>query len=361
VDPIDLGDFETLASQTMARHEFEEVASAVEGDLTMRRTRAAWDALALRPRVLPGASDPDLHVEVLGQWIEVPFLLAPAGFHTRAHPDGELATARAAATVGTIMTVSANPGHPVEAVAAETAAPKWLQLYLFREREETIRRVRLAEDAGFVAICLTLDAHWPAKRAGRARRVTSAVRATPGVATTGPDRARHRVTPDPSTTWADPGATWDDVGWFRTLTSLPIVCKGIMTGEDAEACVACGVDGIIVSNHGGRIDNTLATIEVLPEVVDAVGGRAEIFLDGGIRRGADVVKAVALGARAVLLGRPIFWGLAHGGADGLTMLLDILREEVEATMMQCSRPTVGSLDSTLVTRLPPLPPVYSRS
>lgn len=365
VDPIDLADFEAIAAEAMAPGDFELVASEADGNLSMRRTRAAWDALALRPRLLPGAAGADLRVDVLGRQLDVPFLLAPAGYQTRAHPDGELATARAAATVGTIMTVSANPGHPAEAVAAAAEGPKWFQTYLFRERDETVRRVRVAEDSGYAAICLTLDAIWPAKRAGRVRRRAAFDPAGPGPThlAGGPasERMPYRVMPDPAKTWADPGATWDDVAWFRTLTTLPIVCKGIMTGEDARACVDRGADGVIVSNHGGRLDNTPATIEILPEVVDAVGGRTEIYLDGGIRRGADVVKALALGARAVLLGRPVYWGLAHGGADGLVMLLDILREEVEMTMMLCGRPTIDSLDPTLVTRLPDLPPAYART
>jgi 4-hydroxymandelate oxidase len=372
-DPIHLADFEAIARATMRAEDYELVASTAEGNLTMNRTRAAWDSLALRPRVLPGARGADLRVEVLGRSLALPILLAPAGYHTRAHPDGELATARAATTVGTIMTVSANSGHPAADVAAAADGPKWLQMYLYRDRAETVRRVRLAEDSGFAAICLTLDAHWPAKRDGRVRRRTpagdgaadageTAQAAGPaGITRFDPDRRPARVMPDPAATWADPGATWDDIAWLRTTTTLPIVGKGIMTPEDARHAVDRGLDAIVVSNHGGRLDNTAATIEVLPEVVAAVDSRLEVYLDGGIRRGADVVKALALGARAVLIGRPVFWGLAHGGAAGLVLLLDLLREEVEATMMLCSRPTIADLDATLVTRLPDLPSAYARS
>jgi 4-hydroxymandelate oxidase len=397
-DPIHLADFEAIARATMRAEDYELVASTAEGNLTMNRTRAAWDSLALRPRVLPGARAADLRVEVLGRALALPILLAPAGFHTRAHPDGELATARAATTVGTIMAVSANSGHPAADVAAAADGPKWLQMYLFRDRAETVRRVRLAEDAGFAAICLTLDAHWPAKRDGRVRRrpptddeggaeagspapTGAATSATgpatpaagsaagaaadaatdPGITRFDPARRPARVMPDPAATWADPGATWDDVAWLRSITTLPIVGKGIMTGEDARAAIERGLDAIVVSNHGGRLDNTAATIEVLPEIVAAVDGRLEVYLDGGIRRGADVVKALALGARAVLIGRPVFWGLAHGGIAGLVLLLDLLREEVEATMMLCSRPAIADLDPTLVTRLPDLASPHVRS
>ena len=292
--------------------------------------------------MLPGASSPDLSVSVLGRKLGVPFMLAPAGYHTRAHPDGELASARASAEAGSLLVVSANPGHPPDAIAASTKRPLWMQTYIYRDRGETERRVREAERLGYTAICLTLDAHWPAKREGRIR-AGRAKGATPG-----------RVAGDPEKTWADPAATWSDVDALRRMTRLPIVCKGIMTAEDAALCVDHGAAAVIVSNHGARLDNTLATIEVLPEVVAAVNGRAEVYVDGGIRRGADVVKALALGARATLIGRPLFWGLAHGGASGLASLLAVLREEVEITMMLSGRPTIASLDRSLITPMPEL-------
>ena len=367
LDPISLADFEAIARATMTEADFELVDSHAGGNVTMERTRAAWDALALLPRVLPGVPRADLGVEVLGRRLEMPVLLAPVGYLTRAHPDGELAAARAAATVGTVFCIAANPGQPPEAVGAEGSGPKWLQTYLFHDREETIRRVRVAEDAGYAAMVLTLDAHWPAKREGRVRRRATSGHAQeahrPSADAIDPASGRqpYRVLPDPARNWADPRATWDDLAWFRTLTSLPIIAKGIMNPPDAVGCIERGLDAIVVSNHGGRLDNTPATIEVLPEVVSAVGGRAEVYLDGGIRRGADVVKALALGARAVLIGRPLVWGLAHGGRPGLEMLLDVLREEIEMTMMLSGRATIASLDRSLVTRLPELPPSYARA
>jgi 4-hydroxymandelate oxidase len=347
--PITLADYEEIARQRMDPAEYAEVESYPDGNLTARRTRAAWDALALRPRVLPGARSPDLAVSVLGQRLAVPFMLAPAGYHTRAHPDGELASARAASDAGSVLVVSANPGHPPEDVAAAADGPKWMQTYVFRDGGETERRVREAERLGYAAICLTLDAHWPVKRPWRVRDGRTKG-ASPG-----------RLAGDPSRTWADPAATWADVDALRRMTRLPIVCKGIMTAEDATLCVDHGAAAVIVSNHGARLDNTLATIEVLPEVVRAVNGRAEVYIDGGIRRGADVVKALALGARATFIGRPLFWGLAHGGASGLASLLAVLREEVEITMMLSGRPTIASLDPSLVTPMPDLPPGHART
>jgi 4-hydroxymandelate oxidase len=347
--PITLADFEEIARERMEPAEFVEVESFPPGNLTARRTRAAWDALALRPRVMPAAASPDLAVSVLGQKLGVPFMLAPAGYHTRAHPDGELASARASAEAGSLLVLSANPGHPPEDVASASDGAKWLQTYVFRDRGETERRVKEAERLGYTAICLTLDAHWPAKRPWRVS----------GGKTKG--TAPGRLAGDPSRTHADPAATWADVDALRRMTPLPIVCKGIMTAEDAVLCVDHGVAAVIVSNHGARLDNTLATIEVLPEVVAAVNGRAEVYVDGGIRRGADVVKALALGARAVFIGRPLFWGLAHGGAPGLASLLAVLREEIEITMMLTGRPTIASLDRTLVTPMPELPPGHARA
>jgi 4-hydroxymandelate oxidase len=367
VDPVTLADFEAIARVRMSAADYELVASHSPGNITMERTRAAWDSLAFRPRVLPGAAGADVGVDVLGRRLEVPFMLAPVGYLTRAHPDGELAAARAASAAGTVMSVAANPGHPFEAIADAADGPKWFQTYLFGDRDETVRRVRVAEESGYAAIILTLDAHWPAKRESRVRRRatsgqgTQPSRPVPATAAGPTGRERHRVLPDPARNWADPRATWEDLAWFRSLTSLPIVAKGIMTGEDAERCVEHGLEGLVVSNHGGRLDNTPATIEVLPEVVATVGARAEVYLDGGIRRGADVVKALALGARAVLLGRPVFWGLAHDGEVGLVMLLDILREEVEMTMMLCSRVTVDSLAPDLVSRLADLPASHARA
>jgi 4-hydroxymandelate oxidase len=355
-DPVTVADFELIAKARMAPEDYELVSSTVPGNLTIERTRAAWDAIAFRPRLLPAAARPDLRLSVLGRPLELPVLLAPCGYVTRAHPEGEEAAARAAATVGTIFTAAANPGRPIEAIAAAGPGCTWLQTYLFQDRTETERRVRVAEDAGYTGIVLTLDAAWPAKRESRARRrKTSGHGSEPNRASLppGPDakaRVRHRVLPDPARNWADPRATWDDVEWFRGLTRLPVVAKGVLAVEDAVAAADRGLDAIIVSSHGGRLDNVVAPIEVLPEIAGAVGGRIEILLDSGVRRGADVVKALALGARAVLLGRPMFWGLADGGEPGLVKLLDILREEIEMTMMLCGRARVAGLEPDLVTR-----------
>ena len=358
-EPINLFDFERLAEQQMAPAEFDYVAGGATDELTLRRTRAAYEHIALRPRVLAGNKEADLSTTVLGERVEVPFMLSPTGGHSRAHPDGELATARAAARMGTIMGLTANSSFPIEDVAAETDGTKWFQTYFYRDRELTMEMVKRAEQAGYQAIILTLDAHWPSKRERNIRNKyqrRSRANYTPEREAQAEANAKSMFDSGQSSRGLnDPAASWADIEWLKTATGLPLVAKGIMTGEDAKLCADHGVDGLIVSNHGARnLDTTLATIEVLPEVAAAAGDRVEVYLDGGIRRGTDVVKAIALGAKGVFFGRPIFWGLSYGGSDGLVRLMEVLRDEVESTMMLTGRGTIDSIDASLVAPMPSL-------
>ena len=359
--PINLMELEAIARDRMTASAFEYLAGGVTDEVTLRRTRGAYEAIALHPRVLPGASLPDVSVTALGQRIETPIMFSPLANFTRAHPDGELAVARAAAKAGTIMVLANNTGYPLEEVAAAADGPKWLQTYIFRDRELTAELIKRAEQSGYTAICLTLDAHWPSKRehprdslVERSRSRTAQAGHPPGQQADGPvRRERTRLLADPSSSYADPGATWADVEWVKSITKLPVVCKGILSGHDAAMCAQHGVDGLIVSNHGSKfLDTTLSTIEALPGVVAGADGKVEVYLDGGIRRGADVVKAIALGAQAVLLGRPVFWGLAYNGEAGLLEATDILLEEVEMVMMLCGRPSISDIDSTLIAPMP---------
>ena len=359
IEPINLFDFELLAEQAMAHNEFDYVAGGATDELTLRRTRSAYEHLALRPRVLAGNAAADLSTTVLGQRIEVPFMLSPSGGHKRAHPDAELATARAAAHMGTVMGLTANSSVPIEDVAAETGGPKWFQTYFYRDRELTLDMVKRAEQAGFSAIILTLDAHWPSKRERNIRNKyqrRARVNYTPERETQADANAKSMFDSGQSSRGLnDPAASWADIEWLKTATDLPLVAKGIMTGEDASLCAEYEVAGLIVSNHGARnLDTTLSTIEVLPEVAAAAGERVEVYLDGGIRRGTDVVKAIALGAKGVFFGRPIFWGLSYGGSDGLIKLMEVLRDEVESTMMLTGRGSIESIDASLVTPMPAL-------
>jgi 4-hydroxymandelate oxidase len=342
--PINLFEFETLAKERLPKAEYDYIAGGATDEISVERNRRAFESIALRPRVLTDVSRPDLSTTVLGNKVSLPVLLAPCGGHNKAHPEGEMASCRAAAAFGTILAVSANASITFEELARAATGPLWLQLYSFRDREMTKSWLSRAKEAGYKALCITLDSQWPPKRERNIRnqyvRTRGANFASEGLGSRG---------------GGDPAATWKDLEWIKSQSGLPVVAKGIMTGEDVELCAQAGMDAVIVSNHGGRhLDNTLAPIEVLPEAVAAAKGRMEILLDGGIMRGADVVKALALGAKAVFIGRPMFWGLAVDGQQGVTRVLGILREEMEITMAKCGRPTVSSIDSAVVVKAPPL-------
>jgi 4-hydroxymandelate oxidase len=288
---------------------------------------------------------------VLGTKVNLPVLIAPCGGHKRAHPEGELATYRAAAACGTILAVSANSNTSFEDLAKAANGNLWVQMYPFRDKAMTRQWLERAKDNGYKAVVVTLDSQWPPKRE---RNIRNSYRRTRGVnyPATGAETPRPAGRAGEG---SDPAATWQDLEWIQKVAGLPVVAKGVMTGEDVELCVEVGAEAVIVSNHGGRhLDNTLATVEVLSEAVAAAKGKLEIYLDGGIRRGADVVKAIALGARAVFIGRPLFWGLAVDGEKGVVRILDILREEIEITMAKCGRPRIADIDSTVIVKAPPL-------
>jgi len=350
--PINLFEYETAAKELLPKAEYDYIAGGATDEISVERNRRAYESWALRPRVLRDVSALDLSTTVLGAKINLPVLIAPCGGHKKAHPEGEFATYRAAAACGTIFAVSANASADFEELARTASGRLWLQLYPFRDREMTRDWLKRAKGAGYEALCVTLDSQWPPKRERNIRNNYRNLRGA-NLPNAGTDPARARRGAHPG--GGDPAATWKDLEWIKSMTDLPVIAKGIMTGEDAGLCAEAGIDGIIVSNHGGRhLDNTLATVEVLAEAVAAVKGRLEVYLDGGIRRGADVVKAIALGAKAVFIGRPLFWGLAVDGEKGVIGVLNILREEIEITMAKCGRPTVASIDSTVVVKAPRL-------
>jgi len=347
VEPINLFEFEAVAKERLPKEEYDYIAGGATDELGVERNRRAYESWAFRPRVLRDVSALDLSTTVLGTKVNLPVLIAPCGGHKKAHPEGEFATYRAAAAAGTILAVSANASTNFEELAKAAAGHLWMQFYPFRDREMTKHWLRRAKEAGYAALCMTLDSQWPPKRE---RNIRNNYRRKRGVNFPTPAPGEP-----PPQSGSDPAATWKDLEWIKSETDLPVVAKGIMTGEDVEMCAEVGADAVIVSNHGGRhLDNTLATIEVLSEAVDAAKGKMEILLDGGIRRGADVVKAIALGAKAVFIGRPLFWGLAVDGERGVARVLEILREEIEITMAKCGRPTIASIDSTVVVKAPRL-------
>ena len=350
-EPINLFEFETAAKEILPQAEYDYIAGGATDEISVERNRHAYESWALRPRVLRDVSALDLSTTVLGTKIDLPVLIAPCGGHKRAHPEGELATYRAAAGCGTVLAVSANSNTSFEELAQSAKGHLWVQMYPFRDKEITKEWLKRAKDNGYEAIVVTLDSQWPPKRERNIRNHYQRSRGVnypkSGAATPRPaGRAGEG---------SDPAATWKDLAWIKSAADLPVIAKGIMTGEDVELCVEVGADAVVVSNHGGRhLDNTLATVEVLSEAVTAAKGKLEIYLDGGIRRGADVVKAIALGARAVFIGRPLFWGLAVNGEKGVIRVLNILHEEIEITMAKCGRPTVASIDSTAVVKAPRL-------
>jgi len=349
--PINLFEFEDFAKERLPKEEYDYIAGGATDEISVDRNRRAYASWAFRPRVLRDVSALDLSTTVLGTKLNLPVLIAPCGGHKRAHPEGELATYRAAAACGTVLAVSANSNTSFEELAKSAKGHLWVQMYPFRNRDMTKEWLKRAKDSGYEAIVVTLDSQWPPKRE---RNIRNNYQRTRGV--NYPKAGAETLRPaGRAGEGSDPAATWEDLEWIKKVAGLPVVAKGVMTGEDVSLCIEVGADGVIVSNHGGRhLDNTLATVEVLPEAVAAARDKLEVYLDGGIRRGADVVKAIALGARAVFIGRPLFWGLAVDGEKGVVRVLDILREEIEITMAKCGRPTIASIDSTAVVKAPPL-------
>jgi isopentenyl diphosphate isomerase/L-lactate dehydrogenase-like FMN-dependent dehydrogenase len=334
-EPINVADYERLAAERLEPGVHGYFAGGAGDERTLRENVAAYARHTLHPRVLVDVSEVSTRTTVLGTEVSMPLLVAPVAFQRLVDPDGEVAMARAAAAAGTIMCLSTiATSHPAEIAAEAPAAPRWFQLYCFSDRGVTAALIDEAVESGFEAIALTVDA----PRAGRRERdfrtgfaIPPDVTAPAVAAAVGSDRP---ITVKEVFELVDPTLTWDDLETLASECSLPIVLKGIQTGADAALAVEHGAAGLIVSNHGGRqLDGVPATIEILPEVVDAVAGRCEVLVDGGIRRGTDVLVALGLGARAVLVGRPTLWGLAVSGEAGVGDVLEILRSEIELGMV----------------------------
>jgi 4-hydroxymandelate oxidase len=358
VGPVNIFEFQELAEQSLPKAEADFIAGGATDEITLRRTRAAFDSIMLRPRMLVDISQRELSTTVLGQRIEFPVMLDPAGGHGRAHPEGELATARAAGAMGTVMMLSSGSTYTLEDVSQAASGPIWFQQYLYKDRGLTKAMAQRAQDAGYTALCITLDS---TIRAKRERNIRNSYSSLPSPNYAGLELAERRAwdlssdAPVGVNALINRSATWSELEWLAANTSLPLLVKGIMTSEDARLCVDHGPKALIVSNHGARqLDTTFASIEVLPEVVAAVDGRLEVYLDGGIRRGTDVLKALALGARAVLIGRPLFWGLAVDGEAGLRTVLQMLWDELDIAMGMCGRPTIDSIDISLLGTVSPL-------
>jgi len=344
--PLAPEEWEARAREVMAPAAFDYVAGGAGSESTGRENVAAFSRRRLRPRMLAGTAERDLSVELLGLRSPVPFLLAPVGVLSIVHPDAELAVARASAATGVPLVLSSAASTPLEAVSEATGdTPRWFQLYWLSDRHLTASLVGRAEQAGYGAIVVTVDTLMLGWRDRDLRNAYLPFLGGDGLAQFFSDpvfRAWLDAPPEEDVqsaairallTFPNLGLTWHDLAWLREQTTLPILLKGVLTGEDAHLAVEHGVEGIVVSNHGGRqVDGAIASIDALVEVREVVGDGYPLLVDGGVRRGSDVLKALALGADAVLLGRPYVYGLALGGGAGVEAVIRRLAAELDVTM-----------------------------
>ncbi|MFA7595924.1 MAG: alpha-hydroxy acid oxidase [Novosphingobium sp.] len=342
-----LGDYEPLARERMTEGAWAYISGGAGDEWTLRENIAAFARLPLRQRVLRDLSGATTRVSLLGMDLAAPILLAPVAFQKLAHPDGELATVIAAGALDTAMVASTQASTLIEDIAAHARAPLWFQLYIQPDRDFTVDLVRRAEAAGYRALVVTVDAPVNGLRNHEQRAGFALPDGVSAVNLHG-----MRMLPPPSPELLLFGAPllenapiWADIEWLRGLTRLPILLKGITDPEDARRAITASMDGIIVSNHGGRsLDGLPATIELLPEIVEAVAGAVPVLLDGGIRRGGDILRALAFGASAVLIGRPYVYGLAAAGAPGVAHVIRILRAELELAMALSGFRDIASID-----------------
>ena len=352
MDPLNLDEFESVARDTLPAMTYDFIAGGAEDERTVAGNRAAFTRRSLRNRVLVDVTTRDLRTTLLGLDLAHPILLAPTALHRVVHPDGERATARGASAAGALYTVSTASSTRLEDIAAASSGPRWFQLYHLGKREASEELIRLAVKTGHRAIVLTVDVPLLGRRE---RDLRNEFTLPPGVG------MAHAYEPawappvaDASTAWASPIAsanlTWDDLAWIRAASGgLPLLLKGVVRGDDARQAVDLGVDGLWVSNHGGRqLDGAIATLDALADVRAAVGDRCALVLDGGIRRGTDAIKALALGADAVAIGRPQMYGLAAGGADGVQRVVELLRAELDLAMALVGAASLDALTPDLV-------------
>jgi 4-hydroxymandelate oxidase len=347
---FDLGELRDLAAAKADPAAWAVIEDGADDEITLRDNLDAWSRIRLRPRVLRGVRDIDTATTVLGAAVDFPILAGPSGRHGLFDPEAEVATATGAAAAGTLMTCATNSSRSLEEVAAAApGAPRWFQLYVTRDRAWTEELVDRAEAAGYRAIVLTVDVPAVGRRRGTLRMpVVQGPRWGNAVARYG-DAARYG---EPAFAGGiDPGLGLADLEWLCARTRLPVVVKGVLRGDEAIRCVDAGASGIVVSNHGGRqLDGAVASADALPEVVAAVGQRCEVYVDGGIRGGTDVLRALALGARAAMVVRPVLHGLIWGGAGGVKAVLAHLEGELRLAMMLCGMDRIDAVGDDLVLR-----------
>jgi len=347
-------EFEAVARKKLPKMVFDYYASGAEDQYTLKLNRTAFEEYRLKPRILVDVSKQDLSTTVLGHKLTMPIMVAPTAMQKMAHPEGELATARAAASMGTAMTLSSWATSSVEEVNSVGPGLRFFQLYVYKNRTVVEQLVRRAEKAGFKAIALTVDT----PRLGRREAdIKNRFVLPPGLTLKnfeGLDLGTMSKTSDSGLAsyvagQIDRSLTWKDIQWLQTITSLPIFVKGVMSAADTKLAIRHGAQGIIVSNHGARqLDYVCATIQALEEVVIASEGKIPVFLDGGVRRGTDVLKALALGAKGIFIGRPVVYGLASSGEAGVKKVLTMLRDELELAMALVGCPSVKDINRSII-------------
>jgi 4-hydroxymandelate oxidase len=334
---VSVRDFERLAPNHMTPGNFAYVAGGSGDGQTVRWNEAAFRELHLRLRVIHAQTEPDTRVQIFGRELPHPIMIAPAR-QADIHPEGELATVRGAGECGAVTIISTNATKSIEEVAAAASQPVWYQAYLYKDRERSRDNIQRAEAAGYQAICVTVDSSSNGPRDHEYRHR--------------PMRNADRFQKHPGNIWSFP-TSWDDFVWYRSLTKLPVIPKGILTAEDAVRSLELGADGVYISNHGGRnFDSGVATIQVLPAIVEAVAGRGPVIIDGGIRRGVDVLKALTLGATAIAVGRPFLYGLAVNGADGVAAVINMLWNELEMALISTGQQSTANLDKSALLPTP---------
>jgi 4-hydroxymandelate oxidase len=333
---ISLRDAQRIAAETMSLEAWEFIHSGAADETTVRWNEEAFQAIALRQRALLEVTPLDTRVTLLGRERPHPILISPTATHGLVHADAEIATARGAAAAGSTLVVSTFSTKPLEEIAKAAGGPLWHATYVMKDRGVTRELLGRVKASGYEAVCIPIDS--PVVGARDREHRTYRFK----------DKTPVTLAEYPANYWRFP-TTWKDIDWVRGATDLPVVLKGILDPEDADRAVRAGASAVFVSNHGGRnLDTLPATIDVLPEIAAAVAGRVPVLLDGGIRRGTDVMKALALGATAVLIGRPSLYGLAAGGAGGVAAVINILRNELEMAMALTGRATISSLDGSLI-------------
>ncbi len=358
--PINLFEYEKLAPEYLSQMAHDYYSSGAGDEVTLRENRAAFEQIKLRPRMLIDVSDRHLNTSILGQPLQLPLLIAPMAFQCLAHREGEIATAEAAASAGVGMVLSTLATKTIEEVATTSHnfpnALQWFQLYIHKDRGLTRALVERAEAAGYKALCLTVDAPVLGRRE-RDQRNEFAL--PPGLHAANLTNISQLDIPHQQgesglfTYFAqqlNPAITWRDLEWIQSISGLPLILKGILRGDDAVRAIEYGAKAIVVSNHGGRqLDGAIASLDALTEIVSSVDNRVEVLLDGGIRRGTDILKALALGAKAVLIGRPILWGLAVAGAAGVSHIISLLEDELSVAMALSGCSKLADIDRSLVT------------